>query len=75
MPNIKDRILYFAENKEVSKQEFFRKTSLKYSNFTGKSKESDLNSKSVAEILLIYPEINPQWLLTGEGEMIKNGED
>lgn len=65
--NIKDRILYFAENEEVSKQEFFRKTGLNYSNFTGKSKDSDLNSKSVAEILLKYPEVNPIWLLTGHG--------
>lgn len=73
--NIKDRILYFAENKEVSKQEFFRKTGLKYSNFTGKSKESDLNSKSVAEILLIYPEINPLWLISGNGDMLKENTE
>lgn len=70
-PTIKDRILYFAENEEVSKQEFFRKTGLNYSNFTGKSRDSDLNSKSVAEIILKYPKINPVWLLTGEGEMTK----
>ncbi|MCO7354063.1 hypothetical protein [Riemerella anatipestifer] len=72
LPTIKDRILYFAEKEEVSKQEFFRKTDLKYSNFTGKSKESDLNSQSVAKILLTYRELNPMWLLVGEGEMKKN---
>lgn len=69
LPTIKDRILYFAEKEENSKQEFFRKTGLNYSNFTGKSKDSDLNSKSVAEIILKYPEINPIWLLIGKGEM------
>lgn len=74
LPTIKDRILYFAEKEEVSKQEFFRKTDLKYSNFTGKSKESDLNSQSVAKILLTYRELNPMWLLVGEGEMKKNSE-
>jgi len=72
LTNIKDRVLYIAENKEVSKQDFFRKTGLNYSNFTGKSKESDLNSKSVAEILLTYPDVNPEWLLTGEGDMLKS---
>ncbi|MEC5395243.1 hypothetical protein [Bergeyella sp. RCAD1439] len=72
LPTIKDRILYFAEKEEVSKQEFFRKTDLKYSNFTGKSKESDLSSQSVAKILLTYRDINPMWLLVGEGEMKKN---
>ncbi|MCD8418685.1 MULTISPECIES: hypothetical protein [Tenacibaculum] len=69
--NIKERVLYLAEKEEVSKQFFFRKVDLKYSNFTGKSKESDLNSKAVAEILLKYPNINPLWLLTGEGEMLR----
>ena len=72
LPNIKDRVLYLAENKEISKQDFFRKTGLKYSNFTGKSKESDLTSKSVAEILLKYPDVSPEWLLTGNGEMLKS---
>ena len=74
LPNIKDRVLYLAENKEISKQDFFRKTGLKYSNFTGKSKESDLTSKSVAEILLKYPDVSPEWLLTGNGEMLKSEE-
>lgn len=70
--NIKERILYLAEIKEDSKQNFFRKTSLKYSNFTGKSKNSDLSSGSLAEILLIYPDLNPEWLLTGKGSMLKS---
>lgn len=74
LPNIKDRVLYLAENKEISKQDFFRKTGLKYSNFTGKSKESDLTSKSVAEILLKYPDVSPEWLLTGNGEMLRSQE-
>lgn len=71
LPTIKDRILYFAKNQEDTIQDFFVKTGLKYSNFTGKSKKSDLQSKSVAEILLIYPQINIEWLLTGKGEMLK----
>lgn len=71
IPNIKERVLQIAENQEENKQIFFRKTGLKYSNFTGKSKESDLVSNAVAEILLNYPAINPDWLLIGQGEMLK----
>lgn len=74
LPNIKDRILLYADYKEGNKQIFFRKTGLKYSNFTGKSKNSDLNSKSVAEIMTIYPDINPTWLITGKGSMLRDGE-
>lgn len=67
--NIKERVLYLADLEEDSKQIFFKKVGLKYSNFTGKSKESDLSSKGVAEILLIYPKINPNWLLNGKGRI------
>ena len=76
IPNIKDRVLYVADYLESNKQIFFRKTNLKYSNFTGKSKESDLQSRYIAEILLKYPEINPSWLLLGEGPiLIKQKEE
>ncbi len=71
LPTIKDRVLYFAKNQEDTIQDFFRKTGLKYSNFTGKSKNSDLQSKAIAEILLKYPQINTEWLLTGAGEVFK----
>lgn len=73
--NIKERVLHLAELQEDNKQIFFKKVGLKYSNFTGKSKESDLNSKAVAEILLTYPKINPNWLLNGNGDIyIKNND-
>lgn len=64
--NIKDRVLQFADSKEDSKQIFFKKTGLKYGNFTSKSKNSDLGSKSLAEILAIYPDVDLHWLITGE---------
>jgi repressor LexA len=71
LPTIKDRVLYLADYKEDSKQKFFKKTGLKYSNFTGKSKESDLGSKYLTEILLNYPDVNLEWLLTGDGSIVK----
>lgn len=74
LPTIKDRVLYLAENKEDSKQIFFKKTGLNYSNFTGKSKESDLGSKYLAEILLNYPDVNLEWLITGKGSLTKQNE-
>jgi repressor LexA len=32
---------------------------------------SGINSTSIEKILHSYPEINPEWLLTGKGEMLK----
>jgi ribosomal 50S subunit-associated protein YjgA (DUF615 family) len=66
LTNIKDRILQFAENQEGNKQVFFKKTGLKYGNFTGKSKNSDLGSKGIEEILSKYPDVDLEWLITGK---------
>lgn len=71
LSNIKERILYLAENVAVSKQEFFRKINITYGNFTGDKKKRPINSDTIENILLSYPETNPEWLLTGKGEMLK----
>ena len=33
---------------------------------------SDLKSEKVDKLLLLYPDLNRQWILTGEGEMFKS---
>lgn len=73
MTNIKERVLLIANNQEVSKEEFFENLGLKYGNFKGKAKDTSLSSDAVANILTMYPDINPVWLLTGEGEMTSGG--
>lgn len=34
--------------------------------------KSDLGDKTIAKILKVYQDLNRVWLLTGEGEMLKN---
>lgn len=68
---IKERILQIPEIKGVTKQKFFKDIGMSYGNFTGKSKETPLNSNAIGIISTIYPDINLKWLLTGEGSMIK----
>jgi hypothetical protein len=34
-----------------------------------------LSVQSIAKILHTYPDINAEWLITGDGEMIKGGEN
>jgi hypothetical protein len=33
----------------------------------------DIGSSKMEQILKAYPEINPDWFLTGEGNMLKSG--
>ncbi len=68
---IKARLLLFAENQGIAKGEFYEKISLFPSNFAGKGGESALKSDNIVKVLTQFPEINPDWLLLGKGEMLR----
>lgn len=70
--NIKERVLMIAENRGINKAEFFSDLGLSYANFKGIQKQSALSSDALAMILSKYKEINPAWLIVGEGEMLRN---
>lgn len=68
--NITDRILQFLDYKGITKYEFHKKNN--FSNgFLDKSRA--IGSDKCAIILENYPEINPEWLIMGKGEMLKEG--
>jgi len=67
---IKERIMYFLEKQQESKLEFFKKTGISPSNFKGVGAKSEIGSDKLVKILSIYKDINPAWLLTGEGPML-----
>lgn len=68
---IKQRVLQFVENQHISKEEFFKKTGISSSNFKGKGAESELGGEKIVKILSIFPDINPEWLVLGRGNMRK----
>ncbi|MDB0599825.1 hypothetical protein PL373_01385 [Tenacibaculum maritimum] len=70
--NIKERVLQIPDSKGITKQEFFRKIGMSYGNFTGKSKNTPLNSNAISNISSIYPDINIEWLVNGKGPMINS---
>ena len=70
--NIKERVLYFTDYKGFAQEKFFEELGVTYGNFKGKAKEKALSSDVLAKIVSKYPELNPEWLLTGEGEMLKS---
>lgn len=73
--NIKERVLQVAVFYGVSKEKFFQNIGMTYGNFKGKSKETPLNSNAIIDILTIYPDINADWLLSGDGFMFRGEID
>lgn len=69
---VKERILQFLDEKEISKTLFFNKVGISPSNFKGAGKKSSIGSDLVVKILTEYPELSPEWLMLGEGEMLRD---
>lgn len=69
---IKERILYFINKQGYKIGDFLTKAGIKYSNFKGKSQKSELGGDKIAKIIAAYPEISPEWLLTGCGDMLQS---
>lgn len=72
LPPIKQRVIDFIADQNIKKVEFFNATDISASNFKGKGMESELGGDKIAKILTFYDNLNPEWLLTGRGEKIKN---
>jgi repressor LexA len=70
--NIKERILYFTDLENISKEYFFEDLGVTYGGFKGKAKEQALSSDVIERIITKYPKLNPDWLLTGKGEMLRD---
>jgi len=68
---IKERILQVVEYKHLVKEFFFRKMNITYGNFKGKNKNTPLNSTTIANIFTEIPDLNLEWLITGDGTMLK----
>lgn len=70
MQTIKDRITLFLEYKKIGQA--------KFSEIAGLSKgfvnnvSNNTTKKSIDKINNAFPELNPKWLLSGEGSMLKS---
>lgn len=71
--SIKDRVLHIADLQGIGRREFCEKIGNTYQNFTGKAKNTPLNSNTIENIFAINPNISLEWLITGKGEAIKSG--
>lgn len=69
--SIKDRILAFLKEQGISREDFYRTTGLSASNFKGAALKSELGGEKIVKILTTYEALSPEWLLMGDGSMLK----
>lgn len=68
---IKEKILSYLDTTGKVKAEFYKAIGASPSNFKGAGKNSALSSDKIAEILQLYPDLSPDWLLNDIGEMLR----
>ncbi len=74
MENVKEKILLFVQSIGLSKAEIARQLGISKSNFAGEAMASDLNVSMVIKFCQLYPQVSAEWLLRGEGEMLRNAD-
>lgn len=72
---IKERIIQLLEKKGIAKEEFYVKIGMTSASFRGNAKKTPLNSNAIENLISIIPDVNPDWLLTGRGSMLKARSD
>lgn len=72
MANFIDRLQYYMDQQGINDNKLTVDAGLSVG-LIGKAKKSGkaMNSANIEKILLAYPDLNPDWLLTGRGEMLK----
>lgn len=68
---IKQKILLFLEYSGVSLYEFYKKSGVTRGILT---QSTGISEENIARFLAYAPEVNPSWLLTGKGEMLKSND-
>ncbi|MCO6564353.1 MAG: hypothetical protein J6581_02795 [Apibacter sp.] len=69
---VKERLISYLKYEKISKSEFGR--SIGVSSAYISSMRKSIQPDKIKSISLNYPNLNTEWLLTGEGEMLKEPE-
>lgn len=77
LTNIKARVLQIAKYKGITYEIFCDSIGMTYGSFKGAAKYRPLNSDAIGNIVSTHNDINAEWLITGNGEMLKkpNSQD
>lgn len=72
--NTKQRILQYIESKGIGKPQFYNDLGIKRGLLDSDKMNSTVTDVVIAKILVAYTDINPIWLLTGEGSMLRDSQ-
>jgi len=76
MESILSRIRQIAENENITVTSFEKKIGASKGVLSrAMSNNTDIQTKWIEKIVENYPQYNPEWLLTGKGEMLKKEYD
>lgn len=67
---VKERLIIYLDYKKETKSAFGRKIGVSAAYITSMRKSID--AEKLKSIAMEYPDLNIEWLMTGEGEMLKN---
>ena len=66
---LKQKILQFLDYKGIKKSEFYEKVGISNGIL---SQNNGLSEENLLRILNYFPEINPNWLISGNGSMLRD---
>lgn len=69
---IKQRILHFADTLGISKREFYAQIGVSRGTLESKT---GITEDVITKFIATYPAISTEWLMTGEGKMLKTAKD
>ena len=68
---IKERVLEVIEHYGYTKTEFCAKIGITTANLRGNARKTPLNSDALEKIFSLCPDISPDWLIMGTGDMMR----
>lgn len=71
MNTIKDRLFHLAQQEGLSMRKFEEKCGLGRGNISNMKSDGSIGSDKLAKIIDTYPKVAIEWLLIGQGEMLK----
>lgn len=75
MDSIRERLYKIADINGLSMRKFEELCGLKRGNISNMTELGAIGSDKLSKIIDTFSDVNAQWLLSGEGEMLKNNSD